>query len=116
MLGEAVGLVADVLQQPQGIAVAAQPQRLVAAGHVNLFLALGQRKDRRRPHAQRVQGAEGRVKLPLAAVDQEDVGQGVALGRSFGQPLESPRNGLVDAGKIVDALRPCGSAAADSPA
>ena len=33
MLGEAVGLVADVLQQPQGIAVAAQSQRLVALGH-----------------------------------------------------------------------------------
>ena len=81
MLGKAVGLVADVLQQAEGIAVTAQPQRLVAAGHVNLFLALGQRKDRRRPHAQRVQRAEGRVKLPLAAVDQEDVGQGVVLGR-----------------------------------
>ena len=46
MLGEAVGLVADVLQQPQGVAVAAQVQRLGQLGGENQFLAFGQREER----------------------------------------------------------------------
>ena len=116
MLGKAMGLVADVLEQTEGIAVAAEPQRLFAAGHVDLFLALGQREDRRRTDSQCIQRTEGRMELPLAAVDQKYVRQGVALGGLVGQLLKTPRNGLVDAGKIVDARRPSGSAVADSPA
>ena len=49
MLGEAVGLVADVLQQPQGVAVAAQVQRLGGVGREDKLLALGQRKERLGP-------------------------------------------------------------------
>src|SRR5947209_7838702 len=48
MLGEAVGLVTDVLQQPQRRRVSAQADRLGIAGAVNLLVPLGQRHDRRR--------------------------------------------------------------------
>ena len=41
VLGEAMGLVADVLQQPQRRRVPAQPQRLRLSRPVDLLLALG---------------------------------------------------------------------------
>ena len=75
MLGEAVGLVADVLQQPQGERAAAQDDRVGPAGDVDLLLALGQRDQGRRRDAQGLEGVEGGVELALAAVDQEDVGE-----------------------------------------
>ena len=43
VLGEAMGLVAHVLQQPQGVGMPAETQRLVAVGQVNLLFALGKR-------------------------------------------------------------------------
>jgi hypothetical protein len=42
MLGETMGLVADVLKKPQGITVAAQTKRLVGAGRKDELLAFGQ--------------------------------------------------------------------------
>src|SRR5438270_13968744 len=43
MLGEPMGLVANVLEQTKGERPAAEDNRVGAAGHENLFLALGQR-------------------------------------------------------------------------
>src|SRR6516225_458143 len=52
MLGEAVGFIADVLQQPQSRGMAAQLQRLGVAGPVDLFFALGERDQARRLDAE----------------------------------------------------------------
>ena len=75
MLREAMRLVAHVLQQPQRRRMPRQPDRLRLAGTINLLLALGQRNQARRLDAEQVQRIEGRVELPLAAVDQQDVGE-----------------------------------------
>src|SRR5437870_7740461 len=75
VLGEAVGLVAHVLEQPQRRGVLAQAQRLGLAGPVDLLLALGQRDQAQRLQAQQAEGLERRVELALAAVDQPDVGK-----------------------------------------
>jgi hypothetical protein len=72
VLGEAVGLVADVLEQAEGEGAAAQHDRVRAAGDVDLLLALGQRDDRRGRHLQRLEGGQRGAELALAAVDQED--------------------------------------------
>ena len=48
MLGEPVGLVADVLEQAEGERAAAEDDRVGPAGDVDLLLALGQRDHRRR--------------------------------------------------------------------
>ena len=48
MLGEPVGLVADVLKQPQGERAAAEDDRVGPAGDVDLLLALGQGDQGRR--------------------------------------------------------------------
>ena len=42
MLGEAVGFVADILQQAQGVGAAAETEGLVAVHDVDEFLPLGQ--------------------------------------------------------------------------
>ena len=44
MLGEAVGFVADVLQQPQGVGVAAEAQGFVAVREIDELFALGERQ------------------------------------------------------------------------
>ena len=44
VLREAMGLVAHVLQQPQRVAVPAQPKRPVRPGREDQFLPLGQRR------------------------------------------------------------------------
>src|SRR3954447_14929685 len=79
VLGEAVGLVADVLEQAQGGGVPAQAQRLRRAGAVDLLLALGQRQQAGRLDAEHPERLQGGVQLPLAAVDQEHVGKDLPL-------------------------------------
>src|SRR5256885_4068134 len=44
--GETVGLVADLLEQPEAGIVPPEPERLRHAGHVDLLLPLRQRDDR----------------------------------------------------------------------
>src|SRR5579883_1530305 len=61
MLGEAVGLVADVLEQPQGRRVPAEAQGLGGVGPEDLLLALGQREQLRRRDAQKRERFLGRV-------------------------------------------------------
>ena len=75
VLGEAVGFVADVLEQPEGERPAAEDDRVGAAGDVDLFLALGQRDHGRGNDLQGLEGVQRRAELALAAVDQEDVGE-----------------------------------------
>src|SRR5258708_1577262 len=87
VLGKAVGLVADVLQEPQRVSVAAEPQRLVHAGLVDLLLAFGQRNDRRRRQSQFAKCGQPSVQLPLASVDQQNVGKSLTVGI---EPLEPP--------------------------
>ena len=48
VLGEAVRFVAHVLQQPQRVRAAAQPQRFVAAIDVDQLFLLGEREHERR--------------------------------------------------------------------
>ena len=79
MLREAVGFVADVFEKPERVGVAGESQRLGFAWQENLFLALRQRDDARRLNAERLEGVERRRELPLAAVDEEDVGQRLSL-------------------------------------
>ena len=102
VLGEAMGFVADVLQQPQRIGMPRESQRLVGPRHVNLFFPLGQRNHRRRRDAQLCKRRQTGRKLALAAVDQQDVGKQFRL---VVQPLEPPGNHLADAGKVVDSGR-----------
>src|SRR5205814_10660385 len=79
VLSEAMGLVADVLQQPQGRGVTTQPQGFRHAGAVDLFLALRQRDQARRLDAEHAEDVQRRVELPLAAVDEQHVGEGLLL-------------------------------------
>ena len=73
MLGEPVRLVANVLEQTKGERPAAEDDRVGAAGHVDLFLALGQRDHGRRVDLQRLERRQSRAELAFAAVDQEDI-------------------------------------------
>ena len=79
VLGEAVGFVADVLQQPQRVGVAAQPVRFRFARQKHLFLALRQRQREGRRDAQTAQAFHGRAELAFAAVNQQEVREGVAV-------------------------------------
>ena len=67
VLGKAVGLVADVLQQAQSGSVAAQPDRLGRARPVDLLLALGQGDQARRLDPQHGEGVQRRVEYRFAA-------------------------------------------------
>src|SRR5262249_36379306 len=73
VLGKAVGLVADVLQEAEGGGVPAQLERGCFAGAVHFFLALSQRDEARRLAAKELEHFKGRAELTFAAVDQEDV-------------------------------------------
>ena len=70
-----MGLVPDVFEKPEREGVAGESQRLGFAWQENLFLSLRQRDDARRLDAERLEGVERSRELPLAAVDEEDVGQ-----------------------------------------
>jgi hypothetical protein len=76
MLRESVSLVADTLEKPKRVGVPTQADRLGLAGSVNLFLLLGQRKQNRRLDIQQAESVEGRIQLPFAPIDQNDVGKG----------------------------------------
>ena len=73
--GEAVGLVADLLQQVERLGVARDAHRIGLAGHVHLLEALGQagHRDVLEPHL--LEHAHRDAELALAAVDQHEVGR-----------------------------------------
>ena len=60
VLGEALGLIADVFQQPQGVGVAGESQGLALARHEHLLLPLGQRDHAGRFDTQALERVEGR--------------------------------------------------------
>ena len=101
VLGETMGFVANVLQQPQGVSMTAQSQRFFLTGDEDLFLALGQRQHDRRLDVEGSQCCQAGIELPLAAVDEQDVGEDLSF---VVQAFESAGHDLVDAGEVVDAL------------
>ena len=52
LLRKSVGFIADVLQEPQGVGVAAEAEGFFGAGDEDLFFALGERDHGRRGDAQ----------------------------------------------------------------
>ena len=101
VLGEAVSLVADVLQQPQSIRVAAEDLRIGLTGQEHFFLALGEGQRKRRLDVESTHRVHGGVELTFASVDQQQVGKPLALLRESTKPT---RDDFVDRSEIVDAF------------
>src|SRR5690349_6833272 len=101
MLSEAVSLVAHILQEAQPERVPAQAERLRLPHYEDLLLPLGQRNHLGGLDLQLAEGRQGRGKLPLAAVDHQQVRKQLGL---VVQPLEPPSDHLADTGKIVNSL------------
>src|SRR5262245_42546252 len=101
MLRESVGLVADILKEPQGEGTPTQYDRVRQARDVDLFLLLRQRDDSRRGLLQGGEGIERRVELSLAAVDQKDIGMRLL---PLAEALNAAADHLADRGVVVDAL------------
>ena len=78
-----------------------QPQRLGTAGQKNLLLPLGQRQNAGGLDSERIDRIEGSRQLPLAPVNQENVGQRCPLAGQSGEP---PSNHFVDTLKVIDAV------------
>ena len=74
--GEAVRLVADALDEEERLRIARQEDRVWAAGQEQLLVLLGQAGDRRPVMPTSSSAAEGGVELALAAVDDDEIGQG----------------------------------------
>jgi hypothetical protein len=100
VLGEAMSLVANILQQPQRERVAAEPQRLGLPRHVDFLLAFGQRDKRGRGDVQFPKSGDRGVQLPFAAIDQQQIGKDLGF---VAQPPIPPRDDFVDAAEVVDA-------------
>ena len=108
--GEAVGLVADPLQQQQAGGVGGQLDRVLAAGEVDLVggvgvglelagVRLGQGRDRHL-QARRAGGLDGHVELPLAPVHQQQVREPPAPV----DPGQPPGHDLAHGGVVVGPL------------
>ena len=74
MLGEAVGFVADVLQQLQAQVISREADRLGLGLHVDQLFLLRQRDHHRRLDVHGLEDFHRRVELAEAAVDQDHVG------------------------------------------
>ncbi len=98
-LCETVCFVPHVLQKSQRITVAGQLDGLRLTGDKNLFLLFGERNHERPVNVQSLEGRDGGSELPFAAVDQQDVGEGVSL---LLKPPEMTADHLPHRGKIVD--------------
>ena len=60
-----------------------EAERVAFARKKQLFVLLGERKERRRLDRLIAEGGQGGVELPLAAVDQQDVGKDFVLVGEF---------------------------------
>src|SRR5436309_381243 len=100
MLGEAVRLVTDILQQPQRRGMAAQPQRLAPVRLVNLLFALGQRDQAGRLTTEHAKDLQGGAELALAAVDEQDIRKNLLLAV---EPVKAPRYHFTNRGEVVHA-------------
>jgi len=74
-----VRLVARLLEQPERRGAAREPQRLRAPAHEDLLLALREAHERQRREPQRLQRLVRGGELPLAAVDDDEVGERLPL-------------------------------------
>ena len=77
-VGKAVGFVADALQELERAAVVGKLERLRAAGAIDFFEFFGQTDDGDFVEAELLQLAAGGAELALAAVDDDEVGEGSA--------------------------------------
>src|SRR5215216_2138190 len=104
-VGEAVGLVADALQQVQLRRVPLQPHRLRAARLEDLLVALGERAqgDVRQlgAHLELLQNRDDRGELALAAVEQDQIRSGDELLVVGSQAFEAPPYHLGHARGVV---------------
>ena len=100
VLGEAVGFVADVLEEAKRKRVAREFDRVAFAGEKDFFFLLGKGEQGRGGDFLVAEGGEGGGELALAAVDEEDVGKdfiGVA------ELAVAPGDDFVNAAEVVDA-------------
>ncbi len=74
-VGEAMGLVANALEQSQGAGINRQLQRQRPAGPINLFMLFGQADNREIVQAEPLQLATRGRKLALSTIDNDQVGQ-----------------------------------------
>src|SRR5215211_3928856 len=104
-VGEAVGLVADALQQVQLRRVPLQPHRLRAARLEDLLVALGERAQgyvrQLGAHLELLQNRDDRGELALAAVEQDQIRSGDELLVVGSQAFEAPPYHLGHARRVV---------------
>ncbi|MCU0243960.1 MAG: hypothetical protein MUE80_04290 [Acidobacteria bacterium] len=99
--GEAVGLVANGLDELERRRRPGQPNAVAPDRRVEDLLALGDGYEGELRQAERRQGLLGRAELGLAAVDHDQVGQGRALAEEL---AVAPGQDLAQAGDVVRAL------------
>ena len=100
MLGEAVGFVADVLEEAEGGVAARQGEGLVAAGEEEGFPAFGEGEEEGRFAGHLAEGVLGGVELAEAAVDEDEVGVDLL---AVGGLAVAAAEDLLDHGVIVEA-------------
>ncbi len=112
--GEAVGLVADALEQVEGIAPPRHPHRIGGTGPVHLLELLGQRRHGDLlVEAELLEHPDGDPELPLAAVDEQQLRRVREAATALGDRLvtvldvgaQAPGQHLLHGGEVVVALR-----------
>src|SRR5690554_3893192 len=95
-----VRLVAYLLDEERRLLVPVERQGMGEPGHEDLLLALGDGHDRN-PEPEFPEHRTGRRKLPLSAVDDDQVREVASLPL---QPRVAPPDHFGDGGEVVDAL------------
>ena len=111
---EAVGLVAESLDEIERLRRRGQDDRVAATGQEQLLALLRRSRERQVVEAELVEHRAGGADLALAAVDDDEVGQapaellGAALVRAQGSPEATPQDLLVAREVVlaVDAAHP----------
>ena len=85
-VGEAVGLVADALEQLERAAVVRQADRLASAGNEDFLMLLGEADDRQVVQAERAQFLHSHAELALAAIDDDEIRQDDFRAALAGEP------------------------------
>ena len=75
VLGRAVGLVSDILEQAERKGVFAQLERLGLVQQVKIFLLLGQGKQEGMRNLLLLEGGPGSIELAFASINQQDIGK-----------------------------------------
>src|SRR6185503_13825922 len=98
---EAMRFVARLLEHAQRRRPARETKRFATADHEDFFLALREADDRQRAKAELLERGVGRAELPLAAVDDHEIGKRLLL---VAPAREVARHDLVHRCEVVDAL------------